>query len=241
VTALLLLGVSMVLVRAPSPAVVRWRGLRAAPAVRRTVRPALPRLGPGLAAVVGAGLVGGWARVGYGAAVPVLPAVAGAVAGATAAVVVGRLVADRARRRNAGALVESVGALAADLRAGQPSAAVAGSPVARHRSVAAVWAVSETSGASAAAVLDRVEEDLRIRRDQQREVDAQLAGARSTAALLAVLPGLGIGLGVAMGARPLAVLLGEPRGQVALVAGVLLDAVGVLWTNRIIAAAGGPR
>ena len=146
---------------------------------------------------------------------------------------------------SAAALVESVGALAADLRAGQPPAealrAAGSGPAARHPAVAAVWTVSERSGASAAAVLDRVEEDLRIRLGQRREVDAQLAGARSTAALLAVLPLLGIGLGAAMGADPLAVLLGRPHGQLALLTGVALDAAGVLWTARIVAAAGEDR
>ncbi len=66
---------------------------------------------------------------------------------------------------------------------------------------------------------------------------AALAGARSTGTLLAVLPLLGIGLGAGMGAHPIAVLLAQPRGQVALVAGVVLEALGVLWTSRIIASA----
>ena len=100
-----------------------------------------------------------------------------------------------------------------------------------------MWTVSERSGAPAAAVLDRVEQDLRARQGQRREVAAALAGAQSTGILLAVLPLLGIGLGAGMGARPLTVLLAHPRGQVALLTGVVLDALGVLWTSRIIAAA----
>ena len=101
----------------------------------------------------------------------------------------------------------------------------------------AVWAVSERSGAPAAAVLDRVEQDLRARQQQGREVAAALAGARSTGTLLAVLPLLGIGLGAGMGAHPITVLLGQPRGQMALMLGIALEALGVLWTSRIIAAA----
>jgi tight adherence protein B len=42
-----------------------------------------------------------------------------------------------------------------------------------------------------------------------------------------------------MGARPLHVLLGTSRGQVALLVGAGLDALGLLWTARIVAAAGG--
>jgi tight adherence protein B len=100
-----------------------------------------------------------------------------------------------------------------------------------------VWAVSQRSGAPAAAVLDRVEQDLRALQDQRREVASALSGARSTGTLLAVLPLLGIGLGAGLGAHPITVLLAQPRGQVALLAGVVLEALGVFWTSRIIASA----
>jgi tight adherence protein B len=193
-----------------------------------------------VAAIGGAAAVGGWAWLGYGVTAPVLPSLAGALAGAGVAAAVGRAAADRARRRADAALAEAVGSLAAELRAGQQPAgalaAIAG-PATRHRAVDAVWSVSERSGAPAAAVLDRVEQDLRARQDQRCEVASALAGARSTAVLLAVLPVLGIGLGAGMGARPMTVLLAQPRGQVALVTGVLLEALGVLWTSRIIASA----
>lgn len=247
VAGLLSAAAALVLVRSPSPGVVRLRALRPGGARPGRPRPTfrLAGVGIGLPTLGGAVVLAAWSRLGFGVAVPVLPAVAGAVAAGTAASVVGRAAADRVRRRESAALLESVGALAADLRAGQPPAealaAVGTGPAARHPTVAAVWTVSDRSGASAAAVLDRVEEDLRIRLGQRQEVDAQLAGARSTAALLAVLPLLGIGLGAAMGARPLGVLLGETRGHLALLAGVALDAAGVLWTARIVAAAGEDR
>ena len=242
--AVALLAVALGLVPPPSPATARLRVLRGRTGVRRPSLPAL-RVGVVLPALCGAVTLGAWSRIGFGIAVPVLPATAGAVAAATAAVVLSRAATDRGRRRVDGRLVESVGTLAADLRAGQqPTEALAasdGGPAARQRAVRAVWAVSERSGAPAAAVLDRVEQDLRARAAQHREIAAQLAGARSTAGLLAILPLLGIGLGAAMGARPLAVLLGQPRGQLALVVGVALEALGVLWTARIVAGAQGPR
>jgi tight adherence protein B len=199
-----------------------------------------------LAAAIGGALgLGTWAWFGFGVTLPVLPAVAGAVGSATAAVVLSQTAADRARHRTDAAVAEAVGSLAADLRAGQQPAealtALDGDPATRHRSVLAVWSVSERSGAPAAAVLDRVEQDLRARQAQRREVAAALAGARSTGVLLAVLPLLGIGLGAAMGARPLTVLVAQPRGQLALVVGVALEALGVLWTSRIVAAAEGAR
>jgi tight adherence protein B len=241
--AVALLAVTVGLVRRPSPVTTRLRLLRGRPTWTRLRRPTQPstRVGVLVASLSGAAVLGAWAWLGLAVAVPVVPAAAGAVVGATARAVLSRAVADRARRRTDAALAESVGSLAADLRAGQQPvealAALDADPAIQHRSVRAVWAVSERSGAPAAAVLDRVEQDLRSRQAQRREVAAALAGARSTGVLLAVLPVLGIGLGAAMGARPLTVLFAQPRGQVALVVGVVLEALGVLWTSRIVAAA----
>lgn len=246
--ALALLGLAAVLVRSPSPATARLRLLQDG---SRRVRPGLPRVAVGLAAptVVGAATLAAWAWLGFGVTLPLLPAVAGGIAGVTAALVASGAAADRRRGRAAAALVESVGILAGELRAGQAPAdalAILGAdprsePVTRHRAVSAVWTVAERSGAPAAAVLERVEQDLREREQQRREIAAQLAGARSTAGLLAVLPVLGIGLGVAMGADPLRTLLGNPRGQIALVVGAALQAAGVLWTARIVRSAGEAR
>lgn len=236
-----LLALVLGLVQPPSPVAARLRSLGAGLHVVR--RPALPgaRASSAFVATVGGVLLGCWARWGFAVAVPVLPAAAGAIAGGTAAAVATRVAADRERRRAEAAVAESVGALAADLRAGQQPvealAALGGDPATQHPAVRAVWTVSERSGAPAAAVLDRVEQDLRSGQAQRREVAAALAGARSSGTLLAVLPVLGIGLGAAMGAHPLAVLLAEPRGQLALLTGVTLEAAGVLWTARIVAAA----
>ena len=236
------LAISVGLVRRPSPVTARLKTLRGRLPIPAFHSPRLPstRAGAVTAALCGGAALGGWAWLGFGATAPLLPAVAGAVAAATAAIVLARAAADRARRRADANLAEAIGSLAADLRAGQQPAealAAVNGPATRHRAVFAVWSVSERSGAPAAAVLDRVEQDLRARQGQRREVAAALAGARSTGTLLAVLPLLGIGLGAGMGARPLTVLLAQPRGQLALVVGVFLEALGVLWTSRIIAAA----
>jgi tight adherence protein B len=104
--------------------------------------------------------------------------------------------------------------------------------------VAAAWQVSARSGAALGAVLDRVERDLRSERARRRRLDAELAGPRATAALLAGLPVVGLGLGAAMGAHPARVLLHTAPGQVALATGAILDGLGVWWTARIVVAAG---
>jgi tight adherence protein B len=105
--------------------------------------------------------------------------------------------------------------------------------------VAAAWRVSASSGASLSEVLDRVETDLRADIAHLRMVDAELAGPRATAMLLAALPVLGLGLGSTMGAHPVHVLLHTLPGQLAMVIGVGLDALGVWWTGRIIGSAQG--
>jgi len=235
-------AVAVGLVRRPSPATARLRTLQGHVRLLTLHRPQLPttRAGAVLAALCGGTALGGWAWLRFGAAFPLLPAMAGAIAGAISATALRRVATDRTRRRTEANLAEAIGSLAAELRAGQEPAQALGTianPATQHHALAAVWTVSERSGAPAAAVLDRVEQDLRARQRQRQEVAAALAGARSTGTLLAVLPLLGIGLGAGMGAHPLTVLLAQPRGQLALVAGVLLEALGVLWTSRIVAAA----
>ncbi|MFJ4571257.1 type II secretion system F family protein [Streptomyces sp. NPDC088846] len=102
--------------------------------------------------------------------------------------------------------------------------------------VAACWRVAVDGGAGLAAGLDRLEGALRDERRRREELRAQLAGAWSTVAVLALLPVLGLGLGAALGADPLRVLLHTPAGLVCLLAGGLLEAAGLCWAGRIVRA-----
>ncbi|NED82702.1 hypothetical protein G3I76_21700 [Streptomyces sp. SID11233] len=102
--------------------------------------------------------------------------------------------------------------------------------------VAACWRVAVDGGAGLAAGLDRLEASLRAERRRREELRAQLAGAWSTVVVLAVLPVLGMGLGAALGADPLKVLLHSTAGLVCLVLGGLLEAAGLLWSGRIVRA-----
>jgi tight adherence protein B len=107
--------------------------------------------------------------------------------------------------------------------------------------VAACWQVAVDGGAGLAAALDRVAAALRAEADQREDLRAQLAGPRSTAVLLALLPVFGLVLGTGLGAHPSAVLLHTPAGLCCLLAGVALEWAGLAWTARIIRAAeGGP-
>ncbi|MFE4973213.1 type II secretion system F family protein [Kitasatospora sp. NPDC056651] len=103
--------------------------------------------------------------------------------------------------------------------------------------IAACWRVAADSGSGLAAALDRVAEALRGERALAEEIAGELAGPRTTIAVLAALPGVGLFVGSALGARPLDVLLHTPAGLGCLAAGVALEGLGVLWTARIVRAA----
>nr|WP_308072495.1 type II secretion system F family protein [Streptomyces bambusae] len=100
--------------------------------------------------------------------------------------------------------------------------------------LAACWRVSVDGGAGLAAGLDRLERALRAERDQRESLRAQLAGARSTAAVLALLPVVALLIGTALGAGPLKVLFHTPLGLGCLAAGLLLEGLGVAWALRIV-------
>lgn len=102
--------------------------------------------------------------------------------------------------------------------------------------VAACWRVAVGSGAGLATGLARLESALRAERRQSEELRAQLAGAWSTVAVLALLPAVGMGLGAALGADPLRVLLHSTAGLACLVTGGLLEVCGLLWAARIVRA-----
>jgi tight adherence protein B len=193
--------------------------------------------------------------------------VAGAIGGVVAAVVAGwytllglgalrRTVVERSVGAARTAMLDAIGGLAADLRAGAPAPAAAeavramltagvgdGGPgvawmkdtVVRRVAgrLAAACEVSERLGAPLADLLDRVESDLRHAERVRAAVAAQTSGARASAALLALLPVAGIGLGYAMGARPGHALLHTPLGAVCALGALLLQSAGLGWTGRL--------
>ncbi|MEU6084251.1 type II secretion system F family protein [Streptomyces sp. NPDC047108] len=105
--------------------------------------------------------------------------------------------------------------------------------------VAACWQVAADGGAGLAAGLERVATALRAEREQREELHAQLAGTRSTAVLLALLPAFGLLMGSALGAEPLRVLLHTPAGWACLALGVVLEGAGLTWTAHIVRSATG--
>jgi tight adherence protein B len=117
---------------------------------------------------------------------------------------------------------------------GDPAAALCAGGAAALEPLAHAWRVGALSGAPLATVLGRVAADLADHDNQHREVAVALAGPRSSGLLLAGLPVVGVGLGTAMGARPVQYLLGTPGGRLLCCVGVVLDAAGVFWTQRLM-------
>lgn len=101
------------------------------------------------------------------------------------------------------------------------------------RLVAAVWAVAHRTGGGLGTALRSAAVSLRSRAGTRRVVVAELASARATARLMAVLPVGTWLLGVGSGADPLGFLLGSGVGLLCLVAGVALTLAGVAWIETL--------
>lgn len=95
------------------------------------------------------------------------------------------------------------------------------------------WALARRHGLPMAEVLDAVRRDVETGVRFARQIRARMAGPRASAAILAALPGVGIVLGEAMGAHPLAVLATTAAGHALLVIGCGLIWAGTAWSGRI--------
>lgn len=107
-------------------------------------------------------------------------------------------------------------------------------------SLAASWGVHERTGAAVADLLDTLARALRDEREGQLSRRAALAAPTATARVLVALPLLGVLLGEVVGARPVAVLVGTGAGRVSALVGLVCAVTGVLWTRRLLRAAGRP-
>lgn len=158
-----------------------------------------------------------------------------------------------ARRKDDGLTPGSVAALAA-----ARAAAATGAPVSEaiRRSLPAafprrdrecrIWSqlaacfdIAEASGCPLADLLTRFAAQLEVEDDADAARQTALAGPKATVRLLTWLPLMGLGLGMALGVDPLAILLGTPLGLAALVAGIALTLAGRVWSARLVAAAAG--
>jgi tight adherence protein B len=105
--------------------------------------------------------------------------------------------------------------------------------------LAACLDIAEASGCPLADVLSRFASQLEVEDDAEAARQTALAGPKATVSLLTWLPLIGLGLGVALGVDPLAILLGTPLGLAVLAAGVVLTVAGRIWSSRLVHAAAG--
>ncbi len=141
---------------------------------------------------------------------------------------------------SAGRVAEGLRAVAARARLGADvvgglMAAGTGSAVPAYWCrLAAFWKLAAEHGLPMVALVRAAQRDIVERHRFTERLDAGLAGARATAAILAGLPLLGVALGELVGARPVAFLLGGAPGGYLLIVGTALAAAGMAWSDRII-------
>ena len=100
--------------------------------------------------------------------------------------------------------------------------------------LAAGWELALAQGAPLAPVAHRIADAARDRLQHRRAVRAEMAGPRASARLLAMLPLFGVGLGAALGADPLHVLVATPAGLTCLVGALVLEGAGLCWTGALL-------
>lgn len=127
--------------------------------------------------------------------------------------------------------------LGADVAAGLRSVSTSSMP-SHWRRIAVYWQLAQDHGLSIATLMQAAQRDIVERERFSAKVNAGMTGARTTAAVLAGLPLLGVGLGELIGAEPLGFLLSNGAGGWLLVIGVGLACAGLLWSDRITAGAG---
>lgn len=97
-----------------------------------------------------------------------------------------------------------------------------------------LWSLAEQHGLPLAPLVEQAQLRIDTRLRHRTATAATLQGPQATAVILSLLPLAGIAMGTAMGADPLALLLGGGLGGLLLVTGTGLAATGFVWSRHII-------
>ena len=123
--------------------------------------------------------------------------------------------------------------LGADVPAGLRAVAAGSTLRAQWLRLGLCWELAQTHGLALGALLRAAQRDIVERSRFNARVDAGMAGARATAAVLSGLPVVGVALGQLIGADPLTFLTGSRAGGWVLVVGASLTCCGLVWADRI--------
>lgn len=154
---------------------------------------------------------------------------------------VGRQLSIRRRRQDPARGVVAAAALAArdgiDVPAAMVGAANDGPDGHAWRAVAAAWSVAIGTGARLAPCLAQLARSQRALGQAQRDIDAALAGPRSTAKFVTGLPAVGLLFGTLLGFDTLGILFTTIPGLVCLSLGIILTVLAWRWSHRMVARA----
>jgi tight adherence protein B len=100
--------------------------------------------------------------------------------------------------------------------------------------VAAAWSVAIETGAPLAGCLHELARSQRALGQAQRDIDAALAGPRSTSRLVLVLPVVGLLFGLLLGFDTLGTLVGTVPGLVCLAGAALLMLAAWRWSTAMV-------
>lgn len=124
--------------------------------------------------------------------------------------------------------------LGADVAAGLRSVARESTLSGHWARLAVCWQLAQSQGLAISTLVRAAQRDIVERERFASHVTAGMAGARATAAILAGLPVLGIGLGQLIGAEPLNFLVSDGAGGWLLLVGVAFACAGLWWSDRIV-------